>query len=235
MNIAIIGSGAIGTALVEYYKNLSHVHMIHWFSSKPQVDQVKVRTYQIDYPSETSVFACLPQLKRHGHLDLVIVATGILHDDLVSPEKALKDLNEQQMAHIFQANTWVPSLMAKYFIPLMCSQKQTVFAALSARVGSISDNRLGGWYSYRASKAALNMILRNIAIEVGRIRKQMIVVGLHPGTVDSPLSEPFQARVAKDHLFSPSQSAGYLADVISQLNPEDSGYFFGWDGQRIEY
>jgi NAD(P)-dependent dehydrogenase (short-subunit alcohol dehydrogenase family) len=108
-----------------------------------------------------------------------------------------------------------------------------VFAAISARVGSISDNRLGGWYSYRASKAALNMLLKTAAIELGRTRKELVVLGLHPGTVDTGLSKPFQSNVSEGKLFTPEQSARYLLEVIDGVTPEHSGSVLAWDAQTV--
>ena len=112
---------------------------------------------------------------------------------------------------------------------------QRLFAVLSARVGSIGDNRLGGWHGYRAAKAALNMLIRNFAIELRRSHPQAIIVGLHPGTVDTPLSAPFQRGVAPDRLFTPATSAGHLLDVIDGLSPADSGGVFAWDGTAIPF
>ena len=126
-----------------------------------------------------------------------------------------------------------PALVAQAFLPKLAKNKKTIFAALSARVGSISDNRLGGWHSYRASKAALNMLIKNFSIEVARKNKQAIIVGLHPGTVDSRLSKPFQKNVKPEHLFSADYSAKKLLQVIDQLTVKDSGGCFAWDGKKI--
>jgi NAD(P)-dependent dehydrogenase (short-subunit alcohol dehydrogenase family) len=132
------------------------------------------------------------------------------------------------------AEALAPALLAKHLIPLMPKDQRAVFAALSARVGSIGDNRLGGWYSYRASKAALNMLLRCTAIEAKRRWPKLVVVGLHPGTVDTPLSQPFQARVPDGKLFTPEFSARSLLQVIDGLTPADSGNVYAWDGQLIQ-
>jgi len=121
-------------------------------------------------------------------------------------------------------------MTAKYFVPLLRRDEKAVFAALSARVGSISDNRLGGWYAYRASKAALNMVLKTLAIEIGRRFKNQIIVGLHPGTVDTDLSKPFQGNVPEGKLFTAEFSAEKLLDVVDGLSAEDSGNLFDWAG-----
>jgi len=137
------------------------------------------------------------------------------------------------MERAFRINTIGPALVAKHFLPLLSKDRKAVFAALSARVGSISDNRLGGWHAYRASKAALNMMIRTLSIELARQKPKALCVGLHPGTVDTDLSKPFQARVAKDKLFSPAHSARCLLTVLDGLGPEENGGVFAWDGGRV--
>jgi NAD(P)-dependent dehydrogenase (short-subunit alcohol dehydrogenase family) len=168
-------------------------------------------------------------------LDMVIVATGLLHDPArgIAPEKSWRALDPAAMAAVYAANAIGPALIAKHALPRLPRDRRAVFAVLSAKVGSIGDNRLGGWHAYRASKAALNMLTRNFAIECARSHPHAVVAALHPGTVDSGLSAPFQRRVAPDQLFSPDQSAGYLLDVIAALTPADSGGLFAWDGQRL--
>ena len=135
----------------------------------------------------------------------------------------------------FMINTFGPAVTAKYFLPLMRRDRKAVFAALSARVGSISDNRIGGWYAYRASKAALNMVLKTLSIEFGRRFKETVIIGMHPGTVDTDLSKPFQGNVPEGKLFSPEFSAKKLLSVIDQAEPRDSGLLFAWDGEKISF
>ena len=168
-------------------------------------------------------------------LDLVIVATGLLHDPArgIAPEKSWRALDPAAMAAVYAANAIGPALIAKHALPRLPRDRRAVFAVLSAKVGSIGDNRLGGWHAYRASKAALNMLVRNFAIECARSHPLAVIAALHPGTVDSALSAPFQRGVAEDKLFSPDQSAGYLLDVIAALTPADSGGLFAWDGLRL--
>ena len=149
------------------------------------------------------------------------------------PEKSLRDLSSDKFHRIFEVNTITPALIAKYFLRKLNKEKTSIFTALSARVGSISDNQLGGWYAYRASKAALNMIIKNAAIEVARENKKAIIVGLHPGTVDSDLSKPFQGHVADKNLFTPEYSAEKLLKVLEDLSPEKTGKCFAWDGKEI--
>jgi NAD(P)-dependent dehydrogenase (short-subunit alcohol dehydrogenase family) len=163
--------------------------------------------------------------------DLVIVATGLLHADDIAPERALRQLDATAFARGFAVNAIGPALVAQALLPLMPKGRKTLFAALSARVGSISDNRLGGWHAYRASKAALNQLLRTIAIEQTRTNPESIVIGLHPGTVDTGLSKPFQRGVKT--LFTPAESAGYLLGVIDAAGPAMSGRLYDWQGAEI--
>ena len=164
---------------------------------------------------------------------LIVVATGLLHEGDRGPDKSMRELDAEWLARAFAINAIGPALVAKHFLPLMARTGTPVFAALSARVGSISDNRLGGWYGYRASKAALNQLIRTLAIEQRRANDRTIVVGLHPGTVDTRLSKPFQGNVGPGKLFAPDRAAVQLLDVIDGLRPPDSGKLFAWDGSEI--
>lgn len=225
-NIAIIGSsGAIGGAfkkiLTEKYPDAS----IFAFSQS--------RDNHINYNEEESIAIAAEISSRNGPLDMVIVSTGILHKSELMPEKSLKELSAEKFRYIFEANTIVPALVAKYFLPKLNRDSLSIFAALSARVGSISDNKLGGWYAYRASKAALNMVIKTAAIEARQKNKQSVVVTLHPGTVDSNLSKPFQSSVPAKKLFTPEYSAKKLLDVLGNLTPEHSGKCFAWNGEEI--
>ena len=166
-------------------------------------------------------------------LSHVIVATGLLHRGAQQPERDWRQLSEDWMLENFRVNSVLPALAAKHFLPRLRKGERSVFAVLSARVGSISDNRLGGWHSYRASKAAVNQIVRTLSVELKRKNPDAIIVALHPGTVNTGMSEPFQRGVAADRLFSPEQSAGHLWRVIDGLEPSDSGGFLAWDGTPI--
>jgi NAD(P)-dependent dehydrogenase (short-subunit alcohol dehydrogenase family) len=175
-------------------------------------------------------------------LNVVINSTGLLSKQsqdsskalTVFPERALKDLSLQMMNDVFAVNTFGVGLALKYLTPLLPRKGRSLFASCSARVGSISDNRLGGWYSYRASKAAQNMLIKTAAIELSRARRSVICVGLHPGTVESDLSSPFTSNV-KHTVFTPKESAAHLCKVLSGLEPEDSGRLFAWDGSIIPF
>ena len=185
----------------------------------------------IDLEDEASIVAAAGRIK--GSPDLVIVATGLLHDGQHGPEKAMRDLDPAWMARNFAINAIGPALVAKHFLPLMPKSGRMVFAVLSARVGSISDNKLGGWYGYRASKAALNQLVRTLSIEDKRRNSSGIVVALHPGTVDTDLSRPFQGNLSPGRLFKPNRAAVQLLDVLDGLRAPDSGKLFAWDGVEV--
>jgi len=236
-NVAIIGaSGGIGRAFFDRLIDDSGISTVYAFSrSAFDVPSKKCAWHQIDIENEGSIRRAAESTEEVP-LDLVIVAAGILHEgENLRPETSFKKLSANNMQKVFAINTFGPALVAKYFLPKLRARHKAVFAALSARVGSISDNRLGGWSSYRASKAALNMFIKTIALEQTRRRPLSVVVSLHPGTVATPLSAPFTRRGSDRKIFTPSQSAAYLIDVIDHLTAADSGGFFAWDGQTIEY
>ena len=185
----------------------------------------------IDIGQEASIATAAQAIG--GVLDLVVVATGMLHEAGRGPERALQELDAAWLARSFALNTIGPALVLRFFAPLLPRAGRSAMAALSARVGSISDNRTGGWYGYRASKAALNMVVRCAAIEIGRTRPEAVCVALHPGTVSTALSRPFQARVAPGTLFEPDFAAESLLAVLDGLTPAQSGRCFAWDGAEI--
>jgi NAD(P)-dependent dehydrogenase (short-subunit alcohol dehydrogenase family) len=168
---------------------------------------------------------------------LVFIATGLLHDPVsgLGPEKQMRDLDPERLARLFAVNTIGPALAIKHFAPLLPRTGKSVIAAVSAKVGSIEDNRLGGWYGYRASKAALNQIVKTAAIEIAVRRKEAIVLSMHPGTVDTALSKPFQTNVAEHKLFSPEFAAERMLDALDTASPADSGALLSWDGTRLPF
>jgi NAD(P)-dependent dehydrogenase (short-subunit alcohol dehydrogenase family) len=184
----------------------------------------------LDVTDEASVEAHLGVLE--GEFDLVFVATGALELDGRGPEKSLKELSAEAMEAQFRVNCVGPSLVLKHAVRLLPRDRECRFAALSARVGSIGDNGLGGWYSYRTAKAAVNQIIHGAAIELSRTHRQSICVALHPGTVETPLTEKF----AGGHKTVPPQDAAQnLLDVLSALTPENTGQFFDWAGERVPW
>jgi NAD(P)-dependent dehydrogenase (short-subunit alcohol dehydrogenase family) len=238
--IAVIGAGGgIGAEFVRQLSLDERVARIHAFARRPAAgttDLGRITTQPIDITDESSVSDAADVAVREGSLDAVIVATGILHrGDTLRPEKGLREIDPSSMSEVLAINALGPALVAKHFLPHLRRDTKTVFAALSARVGSISDNRFGGWVSYRASKAALNMILKTLAIEHARRFPGSIIVGLHPGTVDTGLSAPFQSRVPKDRLFTPEKAVKQLLLVIDSLTSADSGNLLAWDGSTIEF
>ncbi|WP_249678423.1 SDR family oxidoreductase [Pseudomonas abieticivorans] len=168
-----------------------------------------------------------------GHLHLVVCTLGILHQEGARAEKGLAQLDLASLQASFATNTFAPILLLKHLLPLLRGQQPASFAALSARVGSIGDNRLGGWYSYRASKAALNQLLHTASIELKRLNPAATVLSLHPGTTDTELSRPFQANVPTEQLFEPAFAAGQIIELVGRLGPAHSGTFWAWDGQPI--
>lgn len=216
---------ALGDALAETGRQVSRLSRSDLQSTTPHSC--------IDITVEASVAAAAEALVGTAPYQIIIVASGVLHDGELFPEKTIREVRSDNFLKYFAVNTVGPALVAKHFIPLLPKSGRCVFAALSARVGSISDNRLGGWYGYRASKAALNMLVKTLAIEVSRRRPDAICVALHPGTVDTSLSSPFQTAVVPSKLFSARYAADKLLTVINGLSVAESGDFFGWDGERI--
>ena len=194
------------------------------------------RLIDVDITDEAKLSEMTNQLKDFVQVfDLIANTVGLLHSDDVSPEKALEHISLPSMQQVFAVNAYGPILLAQAMMPWLKARRPVVFASLSARVGSIADNRLGGWYSYRASKAAQNQLLKTLAIELSRRNPEAIVLALHPGTTDTGLSRPFQANVAQEKLFTPAFVAEHLLQQITRATPEDSGSFIAWDGQRIAW
>lgn len=186
-------------------------------------------THGLDFAQPDRLAQVLADLQ--GPFDLVFVATGILTGHTATPEKSLTDLSAQEMQAQFAVNTIGPAMVLREAKRLLPRKGRSVFAALSARVGSIGDNRLGGWYSYRASKAALNQIVHTGAIELARTHREAVCVCLHPGTVATDFTANFKA----EHKLTPAQSAQHLLDVLDGLSPEQTGQFFDWKGDRVPW
>lgn len=221
--VVIGASGGIGSAMVEALKASSLYATVHALSRSGT---------GLDLTNEASIAEAARAVGEGPAPSLIVVATGVLHHGQ-EPERSYKAMTAEHLLRDYQVNTVGPALVARHFLPLFPRDRRGVFAAVSARVGSIGDNRLGGWHSYRASKAALNMILKNLSIELARTHPQAVVAGLHPGTVDTALSVPFQKGVAADKLFTADYSASRLLAVVDDLTPADSGGVFAWDGARI--
>lgn len=231
MRVAVIGaSGGIGRAFADLLSQPSdHISDVYRLSRRPLDGHL-----HINLDDEASIARAAEKIGQDGPLDLVINATGLLHDDAnnITPEKTWRHLDAQTMAAVYHANCIAPVMAAKHFLPLMRRDGKSVFAALSARVGSIADNRVGGWHSYRAAKAGLNMVIRNLALEMTMKSPQAIIMGLHPGTVATELSAPFRGMVKHD-IFTPEEAAAHLIKVINDAGQDHSGHQWAWDGAKI--
>lgn len=184
----------------------------------------------LDVTDEGSVAAALGRLS--GRYDLILVTTGALEIDGARPEKALREVTARAMMTQFALNCIGPALVLKHAVPLLPRERRAVFAALSARVGSIGDNRAGGWYSYRTAKAALNQVIRTAAIELARSHREAVCVALHPGTVATRFTEKYLGRHPS---IPPETAAAHLLSVIDGLTPAETGLFFDWQGKRVPW
>lgn len=222
--VVIGASGGIGAALAARLASDPRVTRIHGFSRRSAIP--------LDLTNEASIAAAAASVEAPR---LVIVATGLLQDAAQAPEKRLADLDPARLARSFQVNAIGTALVLKHFAPRLPREGKAVLAVLTARVGSIADNRLGGWYGYRASKAAANQFVRTAAVELAARRRDAICVALHPGTVDTPLSAPFQRGVPAEKLFTADFAAERLLAVIGGLTAAQTGGFFAWDGRPIDF
>jgi len=198
------------------------------------IDGPRLLTFQLDVGNEADIFKLAELIRQNGDQpDLIMHCAGILHESGVQPEKSLGQCEASAISRVFQVNSIGPLMLAKALIPLMPRRRAAHFAVLSAMVGSISDNRLGGWYAYRASKAALNQFMRTLAIECQRSHPGLCITAIHPGTTDTALSRPFQANVKAGKLYTPGQSATRILKVVGASGPGQSGQFVNWDGAPI--
>jgi len=228
----VVGGGGIGRALTARLGAVAPQLAVHLATRSPI------------HPAELALDLCddasLARLRAVAEaqwrpLRLVINTAGVLHGPGLQPEKRLASVSRAQLLDSFAVNAFGPVLLAQALAEAIASDGPSHFASLSARVGSIGDNQLGGWYSYRAAKAAQNQLLKTLAIEWRRRRPQCCVSLLHPGTTATTLSEPFRSGVPPSRLFSPDQAAAYLLAVLQSLGPEQSGGFWAWDGSAIPW
>lgn len=238
MNVLLVGgSGGIGAAIVDRLLQHSGVDMVSatFHSSGPPPSNGTVSSvawHKLDATNEHQVKALATNM---DDIDWLINCVGMLHRAEQGPEKSVIQISEAFFLENIRVNTLPTLLLAKHFSRHLKGKRNTVFATVSAKVGSIEDNRLGGWYSYRASKAALNMALKTIALEWRFKLPNCTVAALHPGTTDTGLSKPFQANVPPEKLFSPARTADLLVGIIEQLTPEQSGRFWSWDGTELPW
>ncbi|NRB29550.1 MAG: SDR family NAD(P)-dependent oxidoreductase [Rhizobiaceae bacterium] len=234
--VVVGASGGIGAGFVEHLLARDSVEQVYGFarSSTVSAESDRFTTGRLDYADVGSIKAAADRVKQDGPVDLVIVATGLLHaEDGFGPEKSMRQLDPEALSRAYLVNAIGPIMVAKHFLPLLTKDRKSVFAALSARVGSISDNRIGGWYGYRAAKAGLNQMLRTASIEHQRRWPHSVIIGLHPGTVDTGLSKPFQRNVADGKLFTAQHSTGQMLNVIDRVTEADSGNIFAYDGSQV--
>ncbi|QFU00901.1 C-factor [Halomonas sp. THAF5a] len=230
-------SGGIGSAVVEALLDSDRPGRVIAVSrgGHPHPDP-RVDALALDLTTEEGGEALADALGATP-VHLVFNAIGMLHDEQlgIGPEKKLDDLDAGAMARLYHVNAITPALLLKALQPSLKGRHPALFASLSARVGSIGDNRLGGWYAYRASKAAHNMLMKTAAVEMRRLNPQAAIACLHPGTTDTPLSAPFQARVPDGKLFTPAFVAERLLEVLDACTPEESGIFLDWAGERVAW
>ena len=234
-NIALFGShGAIGKAFANYFLGLP-IQSLYTFSRyTSDIVDPRLSHINLDITDEAKIINVANSLDANTTFDLILITTGLLHNADISPEKTIRSLSQNTLRTYFDVNTIAPMLITKAFLPFLSKTAPSTIAMLSARVGSITDNSLGGWYGYRASKTALNMMIKTLSIELNYSHKESIVVGLHPGTVASNLSKPFTQNYSKNPIFTPQESVQYLANVLNGLTIDSSGHCFAWDGSKID-
>jgi NAD(P)-dependent dehydrogenase (short-subunit alcohol dehydrogenase family) len=246
INTLIVGATqGIGLAFVRQL--LKEDRVAHLFATYRQAqtaaelfalaaEQPRLHCVAMDLSDEAQIAAGVGKIAAIAPaLHLAINCVGLLHNSQQQPEKALRQINADNLLNYFLINSVGPALLAKHLMPVLKHSEHSIFATISAKVGSIGDNRLGGWYGYRASKAALNMLLKTAAIEYSRRSPNTIVLMLHPGTTDTQLSKPFQSGVPPQKLFSPERTAAQLIEVLSERTQQDSGAFFAWDGSQLPW
>lgn len=217
----IIGAnGTIGSALVKVFKGNSKV--------------TKLTREYTDY-REASLAKIAKEFSSELRFRHIVCCIGTLHDTEVQPEKSLKQVNADFLEHYFYVNSILPMLLIKHFSPLLDKNNRSCFACLSAMVGSTEDNQLGGWYGYRASKAALNSLIKTSSIELKRTNGNAALVAIHPGTTVSDLSTPFAKGVDPEKYYKPEQSAQRIKSVMESITPKQTGGFFNWDGSVIPW
>jgi len=246
-NVLVVGaSGGIGLGFVQALLPNPQVARIYATYRQPQSAAAlfelgqkhpdRLSCLALELTDEAQVAAGIHQIQAQvKQLHLVINCVGLLHAGPLQPEKSLQQINPEHLLQYFQVNSIGGILLAKHLQPLLKHSDRNLFATISAKIGSIGDNHLGGWYGYRASKSALNMLIRTAAIEYGRKSPKTVLVLLHPGTTDTRLSQPFQRNVPQEKLFPVGRTVSQLLAVLAALTIEDSGQFFSWDGSRLPW
>jgi len=235
----VIGAGsAIGRALIERWSREGAQPILAVARSADSlvvVEQLGVQTHQCDYSEAALAELAIQLQEQSADISRLVICNGVLQGEGYRPERALNQLKTSAMEQVFEINTFLPMRVLASLAPVLKRSAAPRIAVLSARVGSIGDNGLGGWYSYRGSKAALNMMLRCAALEMRRVNPAAKIMAYHPGTVDTPLSEPFQASVAPEKLFSPARAAEALDTVLSSLAADGELSYLDWRGETIPW
>lgn len=226
-------SGGIGDAITRALANDPRCSQVYAAQRRSSAAMPGVTPLTFSLEDEASIAETIASAATQGPIELIVVATGLLHDEHMQPEKSWRAIDPGALERAFRINTIGPALIAKHGLGQLPRDRKSIFAALSARVGSINDNRLGGWHAYRASKAALNMLIRTWSIELALRAQQAVCVALHPGTVATDLSRPFRGNLRAGQLLSPDQSAAALLEVLDKLDARDTGRLFAWDGTEI--
>lgn len=249
MTVALIGaSGGIGRAFLSHLLSSGKCRRIYAFSRTPEAilqNQItpeaantELIPHYASYDEPETIKAAADAIKEP--INLLIIATGLLHEGTghsephsIWPEKDWADLDAASLVRNFEINSIGPALILRHFLPRLARDERAVAAALSARIGSISDNRIGGWYGYRAAKAALNMLIKSASIELKRKNKNASLIALHPGTVDTALSAPFQKGLRDGQLQTAADATAKMLTVIDQMTPANSGKLYAYDGAEI--
>ena len=228
----VVGAGGIGRQIAEDLASKENNLEVILCGRK----NVFKNFWELDIENENSLKDLKDKLsKSKSNLRLVLNATGRLHSEKLNPEKRLQHINKENLIESFSINAFAPILLAKTIEEFINKELEFNFASISARVGSITDNKTGGWYAYRAAKSAQNQLFKSLSIEWARKYPKAIITLLHPGTVNTNLSKPFHKFVPKDKLFSPQKTSSYLIDILRHQKPKDSGKFIAWDGKEIPW
>ena len=228
----VVGAGGIGRQIAEDLASKENNLEVILCGRK----NVFKNFWELDIENENSLKDLKDKLsKSKSNLRLVLNATGRLHSEKLNPEKRLQHINKENLIESFSINAFAPILLAKTIEEFINKELEFNFASISARVGSITDNKTGGWYAYRAAKSAQNQLFKSLSIEWARKYPKAIITLLHPGTVNTNLSKPFHKFVPKDKLFSPQKTSSYLIDILRHQKPIDSGKFIAWDGKEIPW
>ena len=228
----VVGAGGIGKQIAEDLASTENNLEVILCGRK----NVFKNFWELDIENENSLKDFKDKLSKSKlNLRLVLNATGRLHSEKLNPEKRLQHINKENLIESFSINAFAPILLAKTIEEFINKELEFNFASISARVGSITDNKTGGWYAYRAAKSAQNQLFKSLSIEWARKYPKAIITLLHPGTVNTNLSKPFHKFVPKDKLFSPQKTSNYMIDILRHQKPTDSGKFIAWDGKEIPW